>query len=119
MNEVRDDIAALEERLRQAELGPDPTFFEDVLAEDVVLVGQDGQPFFAKRKVVEAHQPGIVPKFNRVEVSDLQIVDHGTAAVVTCKGTYESAQGSVTLKFMRVWVRKNTRWKIVAGSVSN
>jgi uncharacterized protein (TIGR02246 family) len=119
MNAVQDDIAALEERLRQAELGPDPKFFEEVLAEDVVLVGQDGQPFFAKRKVVEAHQPGIVPKFTRVEVSDLKVVDHGTAAVVTCTGTYESAQASVTLKFMRVWVKKNNRWQIVAGSVSN
>ena len=119
MNAVRDDIAALEERLRQAELGPDPKFFEEVLADDVVLVGQDGQSFFAKRKVVEAHQPGIVPKFTRVEVRDLQVVDHGTAAVVTCVGTYESAQASVTLKFMRVWVKKNNRWQIVAGSVSN
>ena len=84
-----------------------------------MLVGQDGQPFFAKRKVVEAHQPGIVPKFTRVEVNDLQVIDHGTAAVVTCAGTYESAQASVTLKFMRVWVKKNNRWQIVAGSVSN
>jgi hypothetical protein len=119
METVRDEIAVLEERLRQAELGPDPQFFEEVLADDIVLVGQDGQPFFAKRKVVEAHQPGNGPKFIRVEMSDLQIVDHGTAAVVTCKDTFESAQSSVTLKFMRVWVRKNNGWKIVAGSVSN
>ena len=119
MNTARDEITALEERLRQAELGPDPRFFEEALADDVVLVGQDGQPFFAKRKVVEAHQPGNGPKFTRVEMSDLQIVDHGAAAVVTCKGTFESAQSSVTLKFMRVWAKKNNRWQIVAGSVSN
>jgi len=29
----------LEERLRQAELGPDSTFFEEHLVEDVVLDG--------------------------------------------------------------------------------
>lgn len=119
MDTVRDEIAALEERLRQAELGPDPHVLEEVLADDVVLVGQDGQPFFAKRKVVEAHQPGNGPKFIRVDMSDLQIVDHGTAAVVTCNGTFKSAQSSVTLKFMRVWVRKHNGWKIIAGSVSN
>ena len=85
----------------------------------MVLVGQDGQPFFAKRKVVEAHQPGSGQGFTRVEISDLQIVDHGTAAVVTCKGTFGSAQSSVTLKFMRVWVKKSDRWQIVAGSVSS
>jgi hypothetical protein len=119
MDTVRDEIALLEERLRQAELGPNPQFFDEVLADDVVLVGQDGQPFFAKRKIVEAHQPGNGPKFVRVEMSDLQIVEHSTAAVVTCKGTFESAQSSVTLKFMRVWVKKDNRWQIIAGSVSN
>jgi hypothetical protein len=48
----------------------------------------------------------------------MQIVDHGVAAVVTGKGTYENPQFSVTLKFMRVWPKKNNRWQIIAGSVS-
>ena len=56
MNAVRDDIAALEERLRQAELGPDPKFFEEVLADDVVLVGQDGEAFFAT-ELTRARRP--------------------------------------------------------------
>jgi hypothetical protein len=43
MSIVRTEIAALEERLRLAELGPDPKFFEDALADGVVLVSQDGQ----------------------------------------------------------------------------
>jgi Domain of unknown function (DUF4440) len=72
----------------------------------------------AKRKIVEAHRPGSGPKFTRVELRDLQIVDHESAAVVTCKGTYEGPQGSATLKFMRVWVKKNGRWQIVAGSIA-
>ena len=36
MSTIEMEISALEERLRQAELGPDPQFFEDVLADDVV-----------------------------------------------------------------------------------
>jgi hypothetical protein len=119
MSAVRSEIAALEERLRMAELGPDAKFFEEALADDVVLVSQDGQPSFAKSKVVEAHQPGKGPKFTRVEMSDMKIVDHGTAAVVTCQGLYESPQSSITLKFMRVWAKKNGSWQIVAGSISN
>ena len=79
------EIAALEEHLRLAELGPDPKFFDEALADDLVLVAEDGQAFFAKSKVVEAHQPGKGPKFTRVEVSDMMILDHGMAAVVTCK----------------------------------
>jgi hypothetical protein len=118
MSTVQTEIIALEEQLRLAELGPDPKFFEDALADDAVLVS-DGQAAFAKSKVVEAHQPGRGPKFTRVEMSDMKILDHGTAAVVTCTGTYENAQNKVTLRFMRVWVRNNGRWQIVAGSISN
>jgi uncharacterized protein (TIGR02246 family) len=114
---VQMEIAALEEQLRQAELGPDPKFFEAVLADDAVLVAQDGQPSFAKSQVVQAHQPGKAQKFTRVEMTDMQIVDHGNAAVVTCKGLYQGPQFTGTLKFMRVWLKKNNRWQIVAGSI--
>ena len=103
MSTVETAIAELEERLRLAELGPDPKFFEQVLDD----------------KVVDAHRPRKAPKFTRVEISDMKILDHGTAAVVTCRGTYESPPSSVTLKFMRVWVKKNNYWKIVAGSISH
>ena len=118
MGNTNSEIIALEEQLRLAELGPDPKFFEDHLDDQAVLVSETGEPFAAKVKVVEAHQPGKGPKFTRVEMSGMDIVDHGGAAVVTCKGPYEGPQGSVTLKFMRVWVKKNGRWRIVAGSVS-
>jgi translation initiation factor 6 (eIF-6) len=43
----------------------------------------------------------------------------GTAAVVTCKGKFEGPQFSGTLKFMRVWLKKRDRWRIIAGSISN
>ena len=119
MSTVHSEITALEERLRLAELGPDPGFFEEALADDAVLVSQDGQPSLAKSKVVDAHRPGKGPKFTRVEMSDMEILDHGTAAVVTCRGTFEGPQFSGTLKFMRVWVKKHDRWQIVAGSISN
>lgn len=111
---VTREIMELENRLREAELGPDPDFFEAVLADDAILDGQR-----AKAKVVEAHRPGKGPKFTRVEMSDFQIIDHGTAAVVTCKGTYEGPQWSGSLKFMRVWVKKSDAWQIVAGSIEH
>ncbi len=118
MDTIQSEIAALEERLRLAELGPDPTFFEEVLADEAVLVSEEGQPFQAKTKVVEAHQPGKGPKFKRVEVSDMNIVAQGSAAVVTCRGTYETPDSTITLKFMRVWLKKGGRWQIIAGSIS-
>jgi ketosteroid isomerase-like protein len=119
MSTVKQEIAALEERLLQAELGPDPSFYEQYLADDAVLVDQNGTPAFAKGKVVEAHRPGKGSKFTAVEMSDLQIVEHGNAAVVTCMGRFTGPQFSGALKFMRVWLKKDGRWQIVAGSIAN
>lgn len=110
---TRDEILALEEQLRQAELGPDPTFFETHLADDVLLDGQR-----LKAKVVAAHQPGSEPKFTQVTMRDLAVVDHGQAAVVTCVGSYERPGQTVTLRFMRVWLKKGDRWQIIAGTTA-
>jgi hypothetical protein len=116
MTPVQIEITALEEQLRLAELGPDPDFFERALADQAVIV-TNGQAELAKRQIVEAHRPGKGPKFTRVVMSDVDIIDHETAAVVTCKGTYESPQSTFTLKFMRVWARKSRGWQIVAGTI--
>jgi hypothetical protein len=112
------EITALEERLKQGELGPDAKVFEELLADDVVLSSQDGLAF-TKTEVVNAHHPGPVPKFTRVDMSDMKIVDHGDAAVVTCKGYYESAKWKGTLRFLRVWQKTNGRWRVIAANVAN
>src|SRR5262245_43567807 len=105
MTAVQTEIAALEEQLRLAELGPDPVFFERMLADEAVMIA-DGQAALAQQKIVEAHKPGKGPKFTRVEMTDMNIIDHGSAAVVTCKGTYESPTSKAALRFMRVWMKK-------------
>jgi hypothetical protein len=108
-----DEIQRLENELREAELGPDATFFEDHLADDVLLDGE-----LAKKKVVAAHRTENGPKFTRVEIGEYRIFDHGDAAVVTCRGDYESPKSAFTLKFMRVWLKKGDRWQIIAGTIS-
>jgi uncharacterized protein (TIGR02246 family) len=117
MSTVIEQITELEEQLRQAELGPDADFFEKILADDAVMVSE-GKPSFAKSQVVEAHRPGKGPKFTNVEMTNMQIIDHGTAAVVTCDGMYETPMGKHTLRFMRVWLKKDAGWQIVAGSIA-
>jgi len=110
-----DEIRRMEEGLRQAELGPDPAFFEKVLDDDALLDGKK-----LKSMVVEAHRPGSkAPKFTKVEMSGFEFTDHGGAVVVTCKGDYQGPQWSGTLHFMRVWLKKDGQWKIVAGSTLN
>lgn len=108
---ARDEILALEEQLRLAELGPDPAFFERHLADNAVLDGQ-----LQKAKVVAAHQPSGTAKFSKVEMSDFQLQEHGPAMVVTCSGVYEGPMGSHALKFMRVWLKEAAEWRIIAAS---
>ena len=111
---VREEILALEEALRQAELGPDAAFFERVLADDAVLDGQ-----LMKAKVVAAHQPNGPAKFTKVEMSDFQLIEHGAdAVVVTCTGVYEAPNATHTLKFVRVWLKRPSGWQIIAGSTA-
>ena len=109
---ARDEILALEEQLRQAELGPDPAFFERRLADNAVLDGQ-----LQKAKVVAAHQPGGTAQFTKVEMSDFQLHEHGAAVVVTCTGVYEGPKGSHRLDFMRVWLKQSSEWQIIAASI--
>jgi hypothetical protein len=109
-----DEIKALEERLRLAELGPDPSFFQEFLAEDAVLDRQR-----LKAKVVEAHQPGSGPKFTEVEMSDFKFVDHGNAVVLTCKGRYTTEEQSFELSFMRVWLKTPDGWRIIAATTTS
>jgi hypothetical protein len=110
---TREEIMHLEERLRQAELTPDPTFFEEHLADDAVLDGQQ-----LKAKVVEAHRPGsgTGQKFTKVEMRYETFVEQGPVVVLTCEGHYEGPQFTGTLKFMRVWLKQDGRWQIIAGS---
>ena len=109
-----DEISRLEQELVRAELGPDASWFEAHLADDVVLDGSAGM----KAKVVAAHRATGTAKFTHVEMADTRIVDHGDVAVVTCVGRYVGAQGPFALKFMRVWHKKNGAWRIVAATTA-
>jgi hypothetical protein len=110
---IVEEITALEAKLRDAEMQPDPEFFKTVLADDLVLNNRPG-----KDRVVDAHRAGETSKFTSVEFEDMQIKVFGNAAVVTCTGTFDGPGWTGTLRFMRVWLKLDGRWQIIAGSVS-
>ncbi len=111
------ELASLEDRLEDAELGPDAAFYEEFVDDPALMIAANDISF-SKSHILDAHRPGKGNNFTRVEMSDMKIIEHGTAAVVTGKGLYEGANGTHNLKFMRVWVSKPEGWRIVAGSVS-
>ena len=108
---VREEILALEEGLRLAELGTDPAFFTATLADEMLMDGQRH-----KARIVAAHQPGSGNDFTNIEMRDFDVVDHGNAAVVTCTGVFEGPRWSGTLRFQRTWLKKDGRWQVIACS---
>ena len=57
---ITEEIMEMEEKLRQAELGPDAAFFDSVLDANALLDGEK-----ARDKVIAAHQPGGPPNSPR------------------------------------------------------
>jgi ketosteroid isomerase-like protein len=120
MSTVENEIAELEERLRQADLRPDPAFFQNHLDDQMVLmVDGDICSHSPKAYIVDRHQPGKAQKFDRVEISERKILDQGDTAIVTGFGSYEGPDGRSAMNFMRIWVKKSDGWKIVAGSMTH
>ena len=107
-----EEISALEDRLRLAELGPDAAFFETALDDEAILDGER-----LKSRVVEAHRT-TAQKFTNVEMRGVEIIDHGDVAVVTGVGHYEGPQFTGDLKFMRIWHKRDGRWQIIAGTTA-
>ena len=54
--------------------------------------------------------------FTKVDMQYGTFVEHGPAVVLTCEGHYEGPQFTGTIKFMRVWLKRDGRWQIIAGS---
>ena len=105
-----DEILELEERLRQAELGPDAAVFAELLADDAVIDGKR-----MKGAIVDAHRGG-AEKFSDVQMHDVAVIDHGDVAVVTCVGHFVGPQFTGDLQFMRVWQRRDGSWRVIAAS---
>lgn len=110
-------IAELEEKLRQADIKADPLVIDQLFADDAAITGRDGK-LFTKQDVIKAHQPAGRQRVTRIDVSDLEIRDHGTSAVVTGRIDLVDPGFPAALRFTRVWMKHDGRWQIVAAHIS-
>jgi len=120
MSSIESEILELEERLRQADLAPDPTFFQNYFDDQLVLMA-DGDicSHSPKAYIVDRHKPERALKFDRVEIADMKILEQGNTAIVTGFGQYAGPAGNFSCNFMRVWVKKPEGWKVVAGAITH
>jgi len=111
------EIAELEERLRQADIKADPAVIEEVFADGAAITGRDGR-MFTKQDVINTHEPAGRQRVTCIDVSDVEIRDHGSFAVVTGRMDLVDPAFPAALRFTRVWMKRGGRWQIVAGHVS-
>jgi hypothetical protein len=110
---TREEIMHLEERLRQAELGPDPPSSRSIWRTMSSWMGCSSRRESSKRTArLRQGAEGL----RRSTWKYGTFVEHGPAVVLTCEGHYEGPQFTGTIKFMRVWLKRDGRWQIIAGS---
>jgi ketosteroid isomerase-like protein len=114
-------IEDLEEKLQHAMLASDVSVLDELIADDLVWTMHTGQ-VASKQDDLEAHRSGIF-RFTKLEISDRQIHPYSDdCTVVTLKaemaGILNGQPFSEAYRFTRVWVKRQDRWQIVAGHVS-
>lgn len=117
---VETTIADLEERLQQAMLSGNVQELDELIADDLVFTMHTGL-VITKQDDLDAHRTGI-QKFTSIELTDQQIRHYEDCAVVTLQahltGVFQGQDYSARYRFTRVWIKRQSRWQIAAGHVS-
>ena len=116
------EIVAVEARLRSAQLNADADALDQLIADDLLFTGPDGN-LATKADDLAAHRSGVV-RFRKHDPEELRIrrVRPDVAiAALRARLTVEVA-GSVssgTYRYTRVWAREDDgSWRVVGGHVS-
>ncbi|MDB4882433.1 MAG: hypothetical protein JWL95_1199 [Gemmatimonadetes bacterium] len=116
------EIVALEAALRAAQLGADVAALDQLIADELLFTGPDGQ-LGTKAQDLEAHGSGAV-RFRAHEPEELRVRRVGAdVAVVALRARLTVEVGGTpfhgTYRYTRVWAREVGRaWRVVGGHVS-
>lgn len=116
------EIVTLEARIRDAQLNADLTALEDLIADDLLFTGPNGQ-LGTKAQDIEGYRSGIVQfkehipeelRIRRVGM-DLAITSLRAQLTVNVAGTLSRG----TYRYTRIWAREDGKtWRVVGGHVS-
>ena len=118
-----DEVVALEEQLRAAQLAGDVPALDRLISEDLLFTGPDGQ-LGTKAQDLAAHGSGVV-RFRSHEPEELRIrrVGDDVAIVALRARLGVEVQGvlhSGTYRYTRVWVReRDGAWRVAGGHVAS
>ncbi|GAB2914480.1 hypothetical protein GCM10027093_61270 [Paraburkholderia jirisanensis] len=109
-------IGKLEEALRVAMLGNDVEALSDLLDDDLVFTGPDGQ-VLSKKDDLSVHRDRVL-RLDRLDLYDTQIHRLGELILTTTKAELAGRFGATpfdgTFAYTRLW-RQSDGWRVVAG----
>ncbi len=115
-----EDIVLHEAMLVRAMLTGDVLTLERLLDERLLFTGPTGI-VFGKEDDLTVHRSG-AQRMTRIEVVSMQIVRHGTVAIVTARtrlaGVFEGKAFEGVYAYSRTWVQQDEGWRVVAGHVA-
>ena len=120
MASIEKTVLAHEQRLYQAQLSSDVDGLDELIAEDLLFSGPDGR-LFTKEQDLAMHRTGAMrirslePKETTVRVLSAEAAVVSVVAAV--KGDFDGEAAEGLVRYLRVWVLREGRWLIVAGSL--
>ena len=116
------EIVVLEARLRMAQLGADLTALDDLISDDLLFTGPDGQ-LGSKAQDLEAYRSGTVkfiehvPEELRIRRVSADVSISALRAQLTVDVAGSLARGAY--RYTRIWAREDGQaWRVVGGHVS-
>ncbi len=116
------DIVILEARMRAAQLGADLSALDNLISEDLLFTGPDGQ-LGTKEQDLAAYRSGTVrflahvPEELRIRRVGAEVAIASLRAQLTVNVAGNLSQG--TYRYTRVWAREDGgTWRVVGGHVS-
>jgi uncharacterized protein (TIGR02246 family) len=121
MSDPDSEIAALEGELRNAQLAADVSTLDRLIDDDLLFTGPTGE-LATKADDLAAHRSGVV-RFRSHDPEDMHIRKVGSDVAVVALRTrlvveVHGVTHRGTFRYTRVWQRRDGRWRIVAGHVS-
>lgn len=120
VNDVSEEIARLEEELRHAMLAGDVETLDRLISDRLLFAGPDGQ-LATKADDLHAHRQRIV-RFLRHEPDQIEMRRVSATCFVVSQRSYLEVDVAGTVhrgwhRYIRVWVREDDAWRILAGQV--
>ena len=113
-------ITEMEQRVRDANLRNDASFFEQALADSYVAIGSRGN-IYGKAAAIRVRESGYL-KFHSIESSDQKVRVYGNTAIVTgtvdVGGSFKERHFGATYVYTRVYVKEGQDWRIVNFQVT-